>query len=98
MTEAVVYLITGNKYQVGTTMKKKKNVIKNLKKENDALREENCRLHAAALQAENANKTKSTFLSHMSHDIRTPMNGIIGMTAICRSAITLKTRRYMASI
>ena len=73
-------------------MKKKKNVIKNLKKENDALREENCRLHAAALQAENANKTKSTFLSHMSHDIRTPMNGIIGMTDIAVKNIDNKEK------
>ena len=29
-----------------------------------------------------ANKAKSDFLSNMSHDMRTPMNGIIGMTAI----------------
>lgn len=32
--------------------------------------------------AQKANETKSAFLSSMSHDIRTPMNGIIGMTAI----------------
>ena len=36
-----------------------------------------------AVDAANAsNKAKSDFLSNMSHDIRTPMNGIIGMTAI----------------
>lgn len=32
--------------------------------------------------AQRANEAKSAFLSSMSHDIRTPMNGIIGMTAI----------------
>ncbi len=32
--------------------------------------------------AESANKAKSVFLSHMSHDIRTPINGIVGMTHI----------------
>ena len=41
----------------------------------DALRE-------ALASAQNANDAKSRFLSNMSHDIRTPMNAIIGMTAI----------------
>ena len=38
-----------------------------------------------ALQtAENANKAKTDFLSNMSHDIRTPMNAIIGMTSLIK--------------
>lgn len=39
-------------------------------------------LESALTQAEKANQAKSDFLSSMSHDIRTPMNAIIGMTAI----------------
>lgn len=39
-------------------------------------------LEAARNEAERANKAKSEFLSNMSHDIRTPMNAIVGMTAI----------------
>jgi signal transduction histidine kinase/CheY-like chemotaxis protein len=39
-------------------------------------------LAAAAEEARTANAAKSEFLSHMSHDIRTPINGIIGMTGI----------------
>jgi len=35
--------------------------------------------------AENASRTKGTFLSNMSHEIRTPMNAIIGMTNIART-------------
>ena len=62
--------------------KRKKKMLKKLKRENAVLREENQLLKEAVLQAENASKTKSAFLSHMSHDIRTPMNGIIGMTSI----------------
>ena len=42
----------------------------------------NRRLQVAATEAEYANKAKTDFLSTMSHDIRTPMNAIIGLTTI----------------
>ena len=42
----------------------------------------NKKLHAAAREAAAANKAKTDFLSTMSHDIRTPMNAIIGLTTI----------------
>ncbi len=44
-------------------------------------------LKEARYQAEHANKAKSEFLSSMSHDIRTPMNAIVGMTVIATSNI-----------
>lgn len=44
----------------------------------------------ARQDAEHANKAKSEFLSNMSHDIRTPMNAIIGMTAIATANIDNK--------
>lgn len=43
------------------------------------------RLIQALDVAQNANAAKSTFLSSMSHDIRTPLNGIIGMTVIAQA-------------
>lgn len=51
----------------------------------DMLSEERRRkteLEAALVQAEQANQAKSEFLSSMSHDIRTPMNAIMGMTSL----------------
>ena len=42
----------------------------------------NKKLHAAAMEAASASKAKTDFLSTMSHDIRTPMNAIIGLTTI----------------
>lgn len=44
-------------------------------------------LDEAKKEADRANKAKSEFLSNMSHDIRTPMNGIVGMTAIATANI-----------
>ncbi|MCM1194854.1 MAG: response regulator [Firmicutes bacterium] len=49
-------------------------------------------LKEALLQAQRANKAKTTFLSNMSHDIRTPMNAIIGFTTIAASHIDNKTQ------
>lgn len=47
-------------------------------------------LEDALLQANQASKAKSVFLSHMSHDIRTPMNAIIGFTALAITHIEQK--------
>jgi signal transduction histidine kinase/CheY-like chemotaxis protein len=44
----------------------------------------NMRLNEAAKEAEAANRAKSDFLSTMSHDIRTPMNAILGLTTIAQ--------------
>lgn len=48
----------------------------------ESLEKKNAQLREAALQAEKANSAKSIFLSRMSHDIRTPLNGIIGLLNI----------------
>ncbi len=68
-------------------------------------------LDQARKEATKANKAKSEFLSSMSHDIRTPMNGIVGMTTIamsnidntervkdCLSKITLSSKHLLGLI
>lgn len=49
-------------------------------------------LKEAKQAAEEANRSKSEFLSNMSHDIRTPMNAVVGMTSIALANIDNKTR------
>ena len=57
-----------------------RNQIKELRLSNEEKEE-------ARKQAEKSNKAKSEFLSNMSHDIRTPMNAIVGMTTIAQAHI-----------
>ncbi|MBR3666594.1 MAG: response regulator [Ruminococcus sp.] len=47
----------------------------------------NKKLRIAAMEADSANKAKTDFLSTMSHDIRTPMNAIIGLTSLAQKNI-----------
>ncbi len=57
-------------------------------------------LETALKQAQSANKAKSEFLSNMSHDIRTPMNAIIGYTNLAMTKIdqTEKVKDYLYKI
>ncbi len=56
-------------------------------------------LKEAKLRAEEANESKSNFLSNMSHEIRTPMNAIVGMTEILlRSDLSEQDRGYLMNI
>ena len=63
-------------------------------------RKMNQALKAAVQTAENASRAKSAFLSSMSHDIRTPMNAIIGFTTLAAANVTNteKVKDYLAKI
>jgi len=51
-------------------------------------KEESNRILKAAAEAQSASRARSEFLTHMSHDIRTPINGIMGMTEIALKNIS----------
>ena len=68
------------------------NVIRELKTTQEELA-------LAKAAAERANRAKSLFLANMSHDIRTPMNGIIGMTELCLdTSLTAEQREYLGMV
>lgn len=80
---------------------------KDLEKLNAQLRENNVSLDEARHlaeqsfhEAQEANKAKSAFLTNMSHDIRTPMNAIVGFTtlALANSTDTEKVKDYLGKI
>ncbi len=65
-------------------------VVKEITEQVRKQREQTQALQDALMQAQHANRAKTTFLSNMSHDIRTPMNAIIGFATIAASHIDNK--------
>ena len=67
---------------------------------NKKLQESHHELQVALLRAESANSAKTTFLNNMSHDIRTPMNAIIGFTSLAASHVDNKEKvqEYLSKI
>jgi signal transduction histidine kinase len=62
-----------------------------------ALQERTAELIAAKERAELANRAKSAFLAHMSHDLRTPLNGILGFAQLLQADPELGERQRTAS-
>ena len=67
---------------------------------NEKLQESHKELEIALARAESANSAKTTFLNNMSHDIRTPMNAIIGFTSLAQDNIDNKeqVKEYLEKI
>ncbi len=70
------------------------------KKMEEQLERQNIDLQDALAAAQHANRAKTTFLNNMSHDIRTPMNAIIGFTSLAAAHIDNKeqVQDYLAKI
>ena len=79
------------------TIEKQRQLEAELRKQLEKKQEE---LEDALQMAQAANQAKTTFLSNMSHDIRTPMNAIIGFTGLAASHIgdTERVQEYLSTI
>ena len=80
--------------------KKTEAALKAELEKDEELREQQDQLSLALAAAQQANKAKTMFLNSMSHDIRTPMNAIIGFTALAQTHIdnTGLVQDYLAKI
>ena len=76
---AVIAMLLGIFFQYLNYFRAQVSELKRVNKEMDAARKD---AERARGEAEHANAAKQDFLSSMSHDIRTPMNAIIGMTSL----------------
>jgi len=65
---------------------------------NQHLAESTLRANEMAIQAEAANLAKSQFVANMSHEVRTPMNGVLGMTGLLLNTRLEKEQRHYAEV
>ncbi len=96
----VFYLLFRNMLRTRRDYEKLKKVRSELEEKNRELAKSQKGLSDALAAAEHANRAKTDFLNNMSHDIRTPMNAIVGFTALAASHIDNKeqVRDYLGKI
>ena len=86
----VVFLLVRGIKRSKTEVREKEEARLALEEKNKELAESQKALSDALAAAEHANHAKTAFLNNMSHDIRTPMNAIVGFTALAASHIDNK--------
>lgn len=95
----VITLLIRDRRRTRQEMAEKESARKLLESKNAQLAESQEALGKALADAENANRSKSSFLSHMSHEIRTPITAILGMNEmIQREAVDRPILEYSTNI
>ena len=83
----VITLLVRDSRRSKARVREKEQAQRELEEKNRELEEGREALADALMVAEHANRAKTAFLNNMSHDIRTPMNAIVGFTALATSHI-----------
>ena len=96
----VLLVILGSLKKAKLAETKARQAAKKSQELNKKLKESHQELEIALMRAESANSAKTTFLNNMSHDIRTPMNAIIGFTSLAASHVDNKekVKEYLSKI
>ncbi len=96
----IISLLLRDNRRSRTQIRDKETARVELEDNNRKLEESQKALADALLAAEHANRAKTVFLNNMSHDIRTPMNAIVGFTALAASHLDQpeKVKDYLQKI
>ena len=83
----IIFFLVRESMQTKAQVKQKENARLTLEQKNRELAENKEALTKALESAESANRAKTSFLNSMSHDIRTPMNAIVGFTKLAEKNV-----------
>lgn len=100
VTGLVAFLSVRNSRRLQQQVANEKSALEELQKKNLELQQSQDALSEALIANDHVNRANSVFLSNMSHDIRTPMNAIVGFTALATSHIDNKDQvlEYLGKI
>ena len=96
----IIFMLIRDTKRTKKEIHEKESARLELEEKNRQLAESKEALSDALIAAEHANRAKTTFLNNMSHDIRTPMNAIVGFTALAASHLDNReqVRDYLEKI